>query len=247
MVGALWASYNVIRDSESYNNMDKSRINADGFAVKMRVGDGNTLIRCVSHHNIDDGYDLFNKVEDGPDGAVTIIDSIAYMNGQTMTVKNKKGGTRGNGFKLGGEGLPVPHVVKGSLAFRNSMDGFTDNFNPGSFTVDNNVSIDNKRFNFLFRKSPYSGQVKQGTFENNRSYRFYVTSKYSDVVNAFKKANNRFISKGKTTDANGHVVSAEKLSQLKKASYIPSGAKAAQYESAVQQIEKIVENNKDTQ
>ncbi|CAM3902232.1 Pectate disaccharide-lyase precursor [Vibrio aerogenes CECT 7868] len=241
---ALWASYNVVRDSESYNNMDKPQINADGFAVKMRVGEGNTLIRCVSHHNIDDGYDLFNKVEDGPNGAVTIIDSVAYMNGQTMKMKNKKGGTRGNGFKLGGEGLPVPHVVKGNLSFHNSMDGFTDNFNPGTFTVDDNVSIDNKRFNFLFRKSPYSSKVKQGTFENNRSYRFYVTSQYSDVVNAFKKEHNHFISKGHTTDENGHEIPAMKLNKLKKAAYVSSGTASA-YSKAVQKIEKIIENDSD--
>lgn len=80
---ALWASYNLITNSESYNNMDKSQINADGFAVKMRVGDGNTLVNCISHHNVDDGYDLFNKVEDGPNGAVKIINSVAFSNGQT--------------------------------------------------------------------------------------------------------------------------------------------------------------------
>ncbi|MCE0496049.1 right-handed parallel beta-helix repeat-containing protein [Vibrio salinus] len=241
----LWASYNIVRDSESYNNMDKSQINADGFAVKMRVGDGNTLIRCISHHNIDDGYDLFNKVEDGPDGAVTIIDSIAYMNGQTMKVKNKKGGTRGNGFKLGGEGLPVAHVVKGNLSFRNSMDGFTDNFNPGSLTVEDNVSIDNKRFNFLFRKSPYKGKVKQGTFEDNRSYRFYVSSKYSDVVNAYKKAHNDFISHGKTTNDKGTVVPV--ANTLKKAAFIPTSHSAADYRHAVNLIEEIIKTHQDIQ
>src|SRR5699024_285752 len=30
---ALWASYNTVLDSESYNNMDSSQINADGFAA----------------------------------------------------------------------------------------------------------------------------------------------------------------------------------------------------------------------
>jgi len=239
----LWASYNIIRDSESFNNMDKSQINADGFAVKMRVGDGNTLIRCVSHHNIDDGYDLFNKVEDGPDGAVTIIDSIAYMNGQTMTVKNRKGGTRGNGFKLGGEGLPVPHVVKGNLSFHNSMDGFTDNFNPGSLTLENNVSIDNKRFNFLFRKSPYKGKVKQGTFVDNRSYRFYVPSHYSDVVSAYKKERNDFIIKGKTTDEHGNIVSVANI--LKDSAYIPAEHSASDYRHAVNKIEKIIKIHQD--
>lgn len=216
---ALWASYNTVSDSESYNNIDKAQINADGFAVKMRVGDGNTLVRCISHHNVDDGFDLFNKVEDGPNGAVTILNSVAYMNGETMKVK-AKGGTRGNGFKLGGEGLPVPHVVKNSLSFHNNMDGFTDNFNPGALVLEHNVSIDNKRFNFLFRKSPYAGNVKQGTFDNDQSYRFFVTSKYSDVVNGSSLSNNRFIKNGVTVDAQGNAVKGPWVESLKKAARV---------------------------
>lgn len=230
---ALWASHNTVSDSESYNNMDKSQINADGFAAKMRIGDGNTFIRCVSHHNIDDGWDLFNKVEDGANGAVTIIDSVSYRNGQTLTVAGK-GGSRGNGFKLGGEGLPVAHVVKNSLAFQNNMDGFTDNFNPGSLVLENNVSIDNKRFNFLFRKSPYAGQVKQGHFEDNRSYRFFIESQYSDVVNGDTLVNNQFYVDGHTVDLNGKIVK-EDVSELKNASDVNSISE----ESMDEQVQKL--------
>ncbi len=213
---ALWASYNIVTDSESFNNMDKSQINADGFAAKMRIGDGNTFIRCISHHNIDDGWDLFNKVEDGANGVVTILDSISYMNGQTMDVA-AKGGTRGNGFKLGGEGLPVAHIVKNNLAFRNNMDGFTDNFNPGALTLENNVAIDNVRFNYLFRKSPYEAAGKQGSFINNQSYRFSVASQYSDVVNGETLSGNRFIVNGVTTDEQGQAVDLQTLEALKSA------------------------------
>jgi hypothetical protein len=199
----------------------------------MRIGDGNTFIRCVSHHNIDDGWDLFNKVEDGANGAVTIIDSVSYRNGQTLTVAGK-GGSRGNGFKLGGEGLPVAHVVKNSLAFQNNMDGFTDNFNPGSLVLENNVSIDNKRFNFLFRKSPYAGQVKQGHFEDNRSYRFFVESKYNDVVNGDTLVNNQFFVDGHTVDQNGKIVK-EDVSELKNASDVNSTSE----ESMDEQVQKL--------
>jgi hypothetical protein len=202
---ALWASHNTVVDSESYNNMDPSQINADGFAAKMRVGDGNTFIRCISHHNIDDGWDLFNKVEDGPNGAVTIIDSIAFNNGRTLEVANK-GGTIGNGFKLGGEGLPVPHVIKNSLSFNNNMDGFTDNFNPGALTVKNNVALNNKRFNYLFRQSPYSKEVEQGTFIDNRSYRLDMPSRYDDVVNSSYAEGNVFIQGGSSVDENGQPI-----------------------------------------
>ncbi|ASA57098.1 right-handed parallel beta-helix repeat-containing protein [Vibrio gazogenes] len=220
---AFWASHNLVRDSQSYNNMDPSQINADGFAAKMRIGNGNTFIRCISHHNIDDGWDLFNKVEDGPNGVVTIIDSIAYKNGQTLQVK-ARGGSRGNGFKLGGEGLPVAHIIKNNLAYQNNMDGFTDNFNPGRLTLENNVAIDNKRFNFLIRKSPYTETQKQGTFVGNRSYRFYSTSPYDDVVHADIRRNNTLIVDGQPTDDNGEHPKQVMLSKLKQAAKISSQA-----------------------
>ncbi|PSU34810.1 right-handed parallel beta-helix repeat-containing protein [Photobacterium lutimaris] len=216
---ALWASHNTVIDSESYNNMDPSQINADGFAAKMRIGDGNTFIRCLSHHNIDDGWDLFNKVEDGANGAVTIIDSIAFNNGRTLEVSNK-GGTIGNGFKLGGEGIPVPHVVKNSLSFNNNMDGFTDNFNPGSLVLSDNVAIDNKRFNFLFRQSPYSGDIEQGTFTENVSLRFHVESKYDDVINSAHASGNYLIRDGETQSVEGKKKASSILAPLKQASVI---------------------------
>ncbi len=234
---ALWASYNVVENSESYNNMDDSQINADGFAAKMRVGDGNTFIHCVSHHNIDDGWDLFNKVEDGANGAVTILDSISYKNGQTLTV-HEKGGTRGNGFKLGGEGLPVAHIVKNNLAFQNNMDGFTDNFNPGALVLENNVSIDNTRFNFLLRKSPYTEKVKQGTFTGNRSYRFYVPSQYSDVVNADSAQDNYLVENGQTVNDKGQTVDSAKLLKLKQAAKI-SSTETVPGQSEVQQLKAL--------
>lgn len=221
---ALWASYNTVIDSESYNNMDKSRINADGFAAKMRVGEGNTFIRCISHHNADDGWDLFNKVEDGPNGAVTILDSISFMNGQNLGYPNQ-GGTIGNGFKLGGEGLPVPHVIKNSLAFANNMDGFTDNFNPGTLTVENNASIDNKRFNYLFRLSPYSDEIKQGTFTHNTSLRFYQKSQYDDSVNSEKSIDNAFYQDGKTQFSDNNTMDAKLLEKLKAAAKIDESPK----------------------
>jgi hypothetical protein len=46
----------------------------------MRVGEGNRLEGCYSHDNIDDGFDLFNKIEDGANGVVVIENSIARNN-----------------------------------------------------------------------------------------------------------------------------------------------------------------------
>lgn len=165
---ALWASHNLISHSESWGNQDPGRKNADGFAVKMRVGEGNRLVNCYSHDNIDDGFDLFNKIEDGPNGRVTIENSLSVNNGS-------------NGFKLGGEGLPVAHTVRNNVAIANGMDGFSDNFNPGTLKIEGNRALDNQRFNFLFRPSPYTTPDKQGTFSGNISLRT-VPGKYDDVV-----------------------------------------------------------------
>lgn len=177
---ALWASHNLIEDCTSYENQDPGNINADGFAVKMRVGDGNRIVRAISWGNADDGYDLFNKIEDGPNGAVKIEDSVAMFNNN-------------NGFKLGGEGLPVAHSIDGSIAYRNGMDGFTDNFNPGAITVSNNVSIDNQRFNYIFRHGPFvKSPQEQGHFTNNISLRS-TDGIYGDVVNGNIENNNSFL------------------------------------------------------
>ena len=177
---ALWASHNLIEDCTSYENQDPGNINADGFAVKMRVGDGNRIVRAISWGNADDGYDLFNKIEDGPNGAVKIEDSVAMFNNN-------------NGFKLGGEGLPVAHSIDGSIAYRNGMDGFTDNFNPGAIAVSNNVSIDNQRFNYIFRHGPFvKSPQEQGHFTNNLSLRS-TDGIYGDVVNGNIENNNSFL------------------------------------------------------
>ncbi|TPG58402.1 right-handed parallel beta-helix repeat-containing protein [Ewingella americana] len=175
---ALWASNNLISNSESWANQDPGRKNADGFAVKMRVGEGNRLVNCYSHDNIDDGFDLFNKIEDGPNGSVTIENSLSVHNGS-------------NGFKLGGEGLPVAHVVRNNVAVENGMDGFTDNFNPGALVIEGNRAVDNQRFNFLFRPSPYTTADKQGTFKGNISLRT-TAGKYDDAVTGNVDKSNYF-------------------------------------------------------
>ena len=185
----LWASHNRVVNSESYSNEDPGKINADGFAVKMRVGEGNRLEGCYAHDNIDDGYDLFNKIEDGANGVVVIENSIARNN-------------TSNGFKLGGEGQPVAHEIRNSIAVGHHLDGFTDNFNPGKLVVVNNVAVDNQRFNFIFRPSPYGDASTQGVFSDNISLRSQP-GKYDDAVVGNVDATNYFISKGKSVNAEG--------------------------------------------
>lgn len=188
----LWASHNRVVDSESWANEDPGKINADGFAVKMRVGDGNRLERCYAHDNIDDGFDLFNKIEDGANGVVVIENSIARNN-------------TSNGFKLGGEGQPVAHQIRNSKATGNHLDGFTDNFNPGKLVVENNLAVDNQRFNFIFRPSPYGDVTTQGTFTGNVSIR-HQPGQYDDAVVGMIDNTNYFIAGGKSVNAEGKEV-----------------------------------------
>lgn len=210
---ALWASHNTVRYSESYNNEDSSGINADGFAAKMRVGEGNTFDHCIAHHNIDDGWDLFNKVEDGPNGTVTITNSIAFNNGQTLNTQ-PTGGNLGNGFKLGGEGLPVPHIVEGNLAFNNGMDGFTDNFNSGTLIINNNVAIDNKRFNYIVRKSPYGEQLEPAQLSHNISLKLAIPSSVDDSVYGDISPQNWFLQGGSHTPSNELPFDEDKLAEI---------------------------------
>lgn len=158
----------------------------------MRVGEGNRLENCYSHDNVDDGFDLFNKIEDGANGVVVIENSIARNN-------------TSNGFKLGGEGQPVAHEVHNSKAIGNHLDGFTDNFNPGALVVANNVAVDNLRFNFIFRPSPYGDTSTQGVFSGNKSVRTQQ-GLYDDAVVGNIDKSNYFIVKGKSVNGSGEIL-----------------------------------------
>jgi hypothetical protein len=132
---SMWPSDNIIEFCESYNNRDDAEIDADGFAAKMTVGEGNRFEWCVSHNNCDDGWDLFTKKETGTIGVVTFYACISYFNGTMMDGRETRGGK--NGFKLGGEGLSVRQVVRESLSFGNG-DGaksFTSNSNPALYLL----------------------------------------------------------------------------------------------------------------
>ncbi|MFD1780655.1 bacterial Ig-like domain-containing protein [Fredinandcohnia salidurans] len=144
---ADWPSYNLILNSESFDNRDPSDNNADGFAAKLTVGEGNIFRGTISHNNIDDGWDLYTKVGTGAIGAVTIEDSIAYNNG--FLTDGTVGNGDKNGFKLGGEGVHVPHIIKNSVAFGNGAAGFTSNSNPGVI-AENNYAINNAGVNMAF-------------------------------------------------------------------------------------------------
>ncbi|SFJ50444.1 Ig-like domain (group 3) [Halobacillus dabanensis] len=160
-----WPSHNLILNSESFDNRDPSDNNADGFAAKLTSGEGNVFRGCVAHHNIDDGWDLYTKAGTGAIGAVLIEDSIAYENG-ALTDGTVGDGDK-NGFKLGGEGIHVPHILRESLAFANGADGITSNSNPGVI-AENNTSYNNGGRNLSF--TTYPNIEKDFTIDGFLSY-----------------------------------------------------------------------------
>jgi hypothetical protein len=122
-----WPARNRVVGCISHDNCDSAQNNADGFAAKLTVGDGNLFSDCIAYHNIDDGWDLYAKIETGPIGAVTIQRCVAYGNG---SLSDGSGNGDGNGFKLGGDGIAVPHLLSDSIAYANGASGITSNSNP---------------------------------------------------------------------------------------------------------------------
>ncbi len=139
-----WPSYNLILNCTSYRNYDSGFEDADGFAAKLTVGDGNVFDGCIAYNNADDGWDLYAKVETGPIGAVTIRNCISYENGFVPGAGSKTG--NGNGFKMGGESLSGKHVLENSIAFNNLMKGIDSNSCP-DIIVTNCISFNNGSHN----------------------------------------------------------------------------------------------------
>lgn len=142
-----WPAYNTIKNCTSCNNMDTATgENADGFAAKLTCGEGNVFDGCIAYNNVDDGWDCYAKSATGPIGVITIKNSIAFRNGQTVAGVFTDN-SDGNGFKLGGSGVGTPHIVINCIAFENKNHGFTDNNNPTALQVSNCTSFNNSRDN----------------------------------------------------------------------------------------------------
>lgn len=128
-----WPYDNLIKDCESYNNCDPSMINADGFGAKLTVGEGNRFVNCKSHHNVDDGWDLYTKMNSGPIGVVTLENCEAYKNGLRLNedgTETPYGAGGNNGFKMGGENVAVQHILINCKTHDNLANGLTTNYNP---------------------------------------------------------------------------------------------------------------------
>ena len=127
-----WPKDNLVQYCISHDNSDSAMNNADGFAAKLTVGEGNRFLGCASYNNADDGWDLFSKIETGAIGKVRVEKCIAFSNG---VLSDGRSGGDGNGFKLGGDGIGVNHELVDSIAFNNLSNGVTSNSNPKCIVI----------------------------------------------------------------------------------------------------------------
>ncbi|MFD5321471.1 silent information regulator protein Sir2 [Streptomyces sp. NPDC127098] len=158
---AQWPSNNLVLSAESHDNADSDGEDADGFAAKLTVGNGNVFRYAVAHNNADDGWDLYTYADEEAIGPVTVEDSLSYENGTLSDGTQLSNGDR-NGYKLGGEDVPINHVIRRNIAVDNGQHGFTYNRNPGTMTISNNVSIGSEERNFNF-------DAGTSVFRNNTS------------------------------------------------------------------------------
>ncbi len=137
-----WPTDNLIKNCTSHDNHDPTGEDSDGFACKLTTGYGNVFDGCIAYNNVDDGWDLYAKAESGPIGPVTLKNCVSFNNGMTSYGVGTAN-SDGNGFKLGGEVIPVAHKVYNCVAFNNCAHGFTDNSNPGTISLENCTSYNN--------------------------------------------------------------------------------------------------------
>ncbi len=201
---ADWPANNLVLNCTSYDNQDPGNENADGFACKLTSGNGNVFRGCISHNNIDDGWDFYAKTETGPIGPVTLENCVSYSNGALSNGATSGSGDK-NGFKLGGSGIAVAHVVRRCVAFNNGHHGFTDNDNPGPITVTNNTSYNNADANFQFREGG------SHVFTNNLSFQGKSSDK---TIGTLVSNSNVFWANGASSNGKGLVVSAADFASL---------------------------------
>lgn len=143
----MWPAYNTILNCTSYLNADAGYEDADGFAAKLTVADGNKFVGCIAAYNADDGWDLFAKVQSGSIGAVTIDNCVAFKNGYIVDDNGAEvDAGNGNGFKMGGDSMSGYHVLKNSVAFGNKAKGIDSNSCP-DIQVYNCTSFNNESYN----------------------------------------------------------------------------------------------------
>ena len=204
-----WPSYNTILNCSSYLNADKGYEDADGFAAKLTVGQGNVFDGCIAAYNADDGWDLFAKVQTGSIGVVTIQNCVAFKNGYVIKDGKEVDAGNGNGFKMGGDSMPGAHVLKNSIAFANKAKGIDSNSCP-DIKVYSSTTFDNESYNVAF----YTNTAVNTAFAADGILSYKVSNKVAEqfklkgtqVNSDVYGATNYYFDGSKSANADGAVV-----------------------------------------
>ena len=139
------ASFNRVINCDSYLNCDEDEGDADGFAPKISVGDGNYFYGCRAWANSDDGWDVFYKKESGQKDNVCVIleNCIAYKNG-FLDLQTIAPSGNGNGFKCGSNQGAMNVFMNRCLAIHNKAKGFDQNHNAGDIILNNCTGMTSK-------------------------------------------------------------------------------------------------------
>jgi pectate lyase-like protein len=137
---------NTVRNIDSYGHYDAATHgeNADGIAVKFGSGTGNLITGARLYNNSDDGIDFWSF-----SSPVTVEHTWAFGNGRNRWGDSAFAGD-GNGYKLGGDGEVVAHVVNNSAAWDNAGNGFTENSNTGAIVINRTTAYANGNRGYYF-------------------------------------------------------------------------------------------------
>lgn len=192
------ASFNLVLNSDSYENYDSYTVNsssepipgenADGFAVKdPDIGIGNVFRGNRAWGNSDDGWDTFDAVGSG----VLIQNNWSFDNGFNIWGVADFAGD-GTGYKLGQNG--GDHVLTNDLAINNAGHGVDVNANGTGVEVYHTTSINNNKANWYFDEAAEE-TAELHVLENNVSYNgTWPDVFFSGVDDSFNSWNGKFVS-----------------------------------------------------
>lgn len=179
----IWGgSDNLVLNCDSHDNFDEHTSNgagesADGFGAHTNATGttGNIFRGCRAWWNTDDGYDCITNKE------VAIFENCwAWLNGYKPGTTTGIG--NGNGFKLGGYGLPPSNppasppenIARFCLSFLNRSAGFYQNHHIADNLFYNNTAYKNGvNFNMLGYNG---GDRSMGIYKNNIAFSGTVSS-----------------------------------------------------------------------
>lgn len=222
-----WPAHNTILNCSSYLNADKGYEDADGFAAKLTVGQGNVFDGCIAAYNADDGWDLFAKVQSGSIGVVTIQNCVAFKNGYILDENGREiNAGNGNGFKMGGDSMPGAHVLKNSIAFANKAKGIDSNSCP-DIKVYSSTTFDNESYNVAF----YTNTAVNTAFAADGILSYKVSNKVAEQFKLLgtqnaadvKGVTNYYFDGSKTVNNNGKEAAASWFKSLDTASALKDG------------------------